>query len=374
MDINRNNYEEFFLLYADNELSNSEKEVVEAFVRENIDLKDEFLITQLTIISPDQNIKINDKSFLLKKETGFITENNREEIFILYHDDELSDQQKTETEHYAHQTIKFKKEFEWIGKSKLIPDRSVIYPLKNQLYKKERRAKIITLNWIKGIAAAVLIGFGIWLSSSYFNQGNTNLRSLGLSKNIIEESVKGKSIEKKNSNIKLQDKKTDSVSDLAQIRNSKNNEKDFNNQEIKLDLIAIKKPKTKNQKSKTQLVKISTIKTQTDINLQLGTSNDTIEELPTAMFKLENEPQNVTRAKQQDEINSEAHNNPLIQDRSYNNTNNNSQDYVFYDISAEEFRRSKVGGFLKKIKRIVERNNPINRLFAPSEEQFASKN
>lgn len=84
MDINKNNYEEFFLLYADNELSNSEKEVVEAFVRENIDLKDEFLITQLTIISPDQDIKINDKSFLLKKETGFITENNCEEIFILY--------------------------------------------------------------------------------------------------------------------------------------------------------------------------------------------------------------------------------------------------------------------------------------------------
>ncbi|MGN6540453.1 MAG: hypothetical protein ACTHKY_06545, partial [Ginsengibacter sp.] len=49
-----------------------------------------------------------------------------------------------------------------------------------------------------------------------------------------------------------------------------------------------------------------------------------------------------------------------------------NQNYVFYDVSAEEFRKSKVGGFIKKVKRIVERNNPITRLFG-EEEQMAAK-
>ncbi|MEO9004044.1 MAG: hypothetical protein ABI288_04875, partial [Ginsengibacter sp.] len=360
MDINRNNYEEFFLLYADNELLNSEKEIVEAFVRENIDLKNEFLITQLTIVSPDKAIKLSDKSFLLKKETGFITENNYEEIFMLYHDDELSEQQKKETEKFAEQSLKFKKAFEWIGKSKLIPDMSVVHPIKNQLYKKERRAKIITLNWMKGIVAAVLIGFGIWLSFSYLKQSNINLRSGGLSKSIIKESVKEKSIEKKNSLLTLQDKKIDSVSDLNQIANSKNHENDFNKAEPKQELISIRKLKIKNQKSGNQIVKITPIKIQPDNNLQLVNSNETIEELPTNLTKMVKKLQNATVTKQQNEINSEAYNNSTVP-TVYDNTINDGQNYVFYNISAEEFRKSKVGGFIKKIKRVVERNNPINR-------------
>ena len=373
MDINRNNYEEYFLLYADNELSGSEKEVVEAFVMMNIDLKNEFLITQLTVISPDQNIQLDDKSFLLKKNTDFITENNYEEIFMLYHDNELSDQQKEETELFAAQNLQFKKVFEWIGKSKLIPDGSVIYPFKNKLYKKEVRGKILTLNWGKGVAAAIFIGFGIWLFSSYFNQSSTDSRSVSLSKNIIEDAVKEKPVENKIADIHLQTKKTDSTTALAQIENSKNNEKRFKHQEMKPDLIAMKQSKIKNQKNENQIVKTSAIKTRTDIHLQFATSDKLIEELPPAITKMKNNLQNVTVVNQTHEMDTETRDNPATQ-TVYNNTNNEGQDYVFYDISAEEFRRSKVGGFLKKLKRMVERNNPITRLFALSEEQLFSKN
>ena len=42
MDINRDNYEEYFLLYADDELSKAERRMVEIFVKENPDLKEEF--------------------------------------------------------------------------------------------------------------------------------------------------------------------------------------------------------------------------------------------------------------------------------------------------------------------------------------------
>jgi len=45
---------------------------------------------------------------------------------------------------------------------------------------------------------------------------------------------------------------------------------------------------------------------------------------------------------------------------------------VFYDITTEEFKKSKVGGFLKKVKRLIERNNPISRLISGEERQVAS--
>ena len=67
MEINRNNYETFFLLYLDRELNPSEMSEVERFVNENADLENEFSLLRKTILVPAQTV-FDQKELLFRKE------------------------------------------------------------------------------------------------------------------------------------------------------------------------------------------------------------------------------------------------------------------------------------------------------------------
>lgn len=68
MQINRQTYEEFFLLYADGELSERERKEVESFIEQNPDLKGEFNLISETIMVPDESIVFNNKEILFRNE------------------------------------------------------------------------------------------------------------------------------------------------------------------------------------------------------------------------------------------------------------------------------------------------------------------
>ena len=68
MQINRQSYEEFFLLYADGELNESEKKAVEEFINVNPDLAGEFSLIQETVMQPDASIIFENKELLFKDE------------------------------------------------------------------------------------------------------------------------------------------------------------------------------------------------------------------------------------------------------------------------------------------------------------------
>ncbi len=61
MNINRNNYEEYFLLYADKELSPEQKNMVERFIQQNSDLEEEFIMLQQSVLKPDETIEYMSK-------------------------------------------------------------------------------------------------------------------------------------------------------------------------------------------------------------------------------------------------------------------------------------------------------------------------
>jgi hypothetical protein len=84
MNINRHNYEAFFLLYVDNELSTADKKAVELFVQQNADLKEE-LQQLLQTVTPVPTVVFEHKEILLKHEIAPL-----EEQLLLFLDNELS--------------------------------------------------------------------------------------------------------------------------------------------------------------------------------------------------------------------------------------------------------------------------------------------
>lgn len=68
MTLTRHNYEEFFLLYVDNELEPEDRVLVESFARVNPDLGAELQQLQRAVLRPDEEILAFDKNLLYRSE------------------------------------------------------------------------------------------------------------------------------------------------------------------------------------------------------------------------------------------------------------------------------------------------------------------
>lgn len=165
MTINRNNYEEFFLLYVDNELSAREKNAVDVFLTENPDLQEEMLMLQQSILIPDDAV-FTDKESLLKPET---IDSKMQEQLILMLDNELDKKAKANLLKSIETDAAAKQEWEILQQTKLSAEDSIIFKDKAILYKEEG-GRVISIKWWRIAAAALLIGFGVWGVLNYSNK------------------------------------------------------------------------------------------------------------------------------------------------------------------------------------------------------------
>jgi hypothetical protein len=165
MNINRHNYEEFFLMYVDHELTASERRLVEAFVRENQDLGEELHLLQQTKLVADPAIRFENKDFLMKETPDHpgINFTNYEEYFLLYADNELNSEDRRAVEAFVAQSERLSKEFSWILQCRLEPDYSISYENKEDLYRNSQDRKPLFITWYRMVAAAVLLLLGGWL-------------------------------------------------------------------------------------------------------------------------------------------------------------------------------------------------------------------
>ena len=91
MMITENNCEEYFLLYADNELNSAECNAVAAFIEQHPKYAAALEALLQTKLSDDENFAFNNKKILYKNADAEIGINNYEDYFLLYTDNELSE-------------------------------------------------------------------------------------------------------------------------------------------------------------------------------------------------------------------------------------------------------------------------------------------
>jgi len=172
--INRYNYEEFFLLYADNELDANARTAVETFVSQNADLAKELEMLQQATLA-DDTIQFTGKELLYKEEKS-ISLSNYEEYFLLFADDELNEQQTAEVESFILMHPKLQNEFTLLKHVRLQPE-AIAFAGKEVLYRKERKVRrIVPLALARVGAAAAVAGIAyISFIFIYNNSHNKNI-------------------------------------------------------------------------------------------------------------------------------------------------------------------------------------------------------
>jgi hypothetical protein len=164
MDINRNNYENYFLLYIDNELCQADKKAVEAFVQEHVDLKQELFMLQQTVLE-HETLPFEQKNSLLKPEPVLL------EKLLLHLDGELGVAETAELQNELRADGKLRAEWELLKQTKLQPQYEVIFEHKEMLLRREP-ARVITTKWWRA-AAAVFIGLSLVGTVLVFNNKNS---------------------------------------------------------------------------------------------------------------------------------------------------------------------------------------------------------
>ena len=348
MNINRNNYEEYFLLYADKELSAEEKSTVEMFVKQNADLEEEFVMLQQSVVKPDTTIRLTDKNSLYKSE-GFIDETNYEEKFLLYNDNELNFSEIEETEKFVLSNPLLQKEFSLLQQVKYEVDTSIVYPDKRSLYKKVDDTRVIPFRW-KALAAAVLLGIGLWTGINYL-QGNKADKVVATKQTKLPtEKIPVKPVEQKDNSAPLVTTDKNTTSPKAPHNTFDTHEKE---QTQPQQIIAVKNIQPLN-KPEVNIVEKKPEQKKEDVAIEDKPSVKKNNELPQPI-NTTSEPNDKTVTKA-----------PVLQTNNYAqpasyiaNAEVKSENYVFYNITTEEFKKSKVGNFLKKVKRVIERKIPF---------------
>jgi hypothetical protein len=158
MKLNRHNYEEYFILYLDNELDSEDRREVELFASEHPDLKAELDILLQSKLSPDTDITFGNKESLLARDSSSISMNNYEQWLFSYIDNELTTEEVKDIERFIAEHPEVKTELGLLQKTKLQPE-AIVFPDKESLYRKEEKAKVVAIHWRRwAVAAALLIG------------------------------------------------------------------------------------------------------------------------------------------------------------------------------------------------------------------------
>ncbi len=352
MNINRHNYEEFFLLYVDNELTAGQREIVEAFVAGNPDLQEEFdLINQSTFTT---DAKLDDafmQSLLKPVEESSVNE----EQLLLYVDEELPAAEKANVEKELLTNTSLQKELLWLRRSQVKPDTSIVFPDKQLLYKQAEPARVFSLSasarrWSAAAAIVVLLGSAMWL---LMDKENTN----DPAKFAVTESKEGKQTE-------AQSPKT-----VIEILEEEKKKQDAENGSV-----AVNETNNVQNNTQTNTVTVSTTVVKNNTGNTTTTNQPDVELTPVTTTQ-----NDVT--KNNSEVPGNISTTPTVQPIETSTATNAAYTLYNNDVAAvdneednellteERQRRTGIAGLIKKAKRTFERKTGIQS--GSSEVRFA---
>ncbi len=348
MNINRHNYESFFLLYIDNELSVQERNALELFVEENADLQEELDMLKQSIVKADDTV-FKGKNKLFKPE--IILPETAEQL-LLYIDGELTIDAAEQFELVLSNNESLITQLQLFQQTKLSPTDKIIFVNKELLYRQEKN-KVIPFGWWKLAVAAGFIGIGIWSTSIYLTRKSSIAINETAHNNPVSPIKKIKNVSVNISPVEIAITTTPPTS--------------------KAEKSSIKKVVTLLPKLKNNLVLLHENKS---LAIEQKIQNQPDNHLPKPYFENinntgsnKNELANVTSQTLQNTID----NNNIsakVNKVKPAETNNNVYTAVFtnksdenkedrFTFSDDEPKKSKLSGFLRKAKRVLERNTKM---------------
>jgi hypothetical protein len=188
--IHLGNYEEFFILYMDNELSEEQVKMVDEFLIAHPDLQAELEILLSTKL-PVEDFSFNKEDLLAEN----MKISSVDEELLLYIDNELTKEQKKaiELELTANKDYYFQHEL--LLKTKLNASEHIAYPNKEELYHRTERRIVAFRPWMRVAAAVVVMTTAGIL---YFNNGHKDGSAVDHPQTIANKTSADPATEKKN--------------------------------------------------------------------------------------------------------------------------------------------------------------------------------
>lgn len=367
MNINRHNYEAFFLLYVDKELSAADRKAVAVFVKENTDLQIELALLQDTVVKPD-DIVLDKKDWLYREENITALQEN----LLLYADEELSATDKKTIEYLLLIDKIAQREWKILQQTKLQPDTAVVFADKQSLYRKEG-SKVVGFTWWRVAAAAVLLGFGLWMGVEVYKN------NFAVKPNSAEL-VKGENTKKKQTDLVVPtnvttvfEEKTPTDNVVITISNNKTSltEKIINTvekiknentlaakQNVTVHSSNNKKPDNNLLKSSLQNINRSTSNETIVANVPALNNNNRVSVNNDAVVKT-NPKENTNNMVIASLNTNKAQANTTAVQVANNTTADEENNDRYLNVDDDKEKRTALGGFLRKAKRVIERTTNL---------------
>ncbi len=366
MNINLHNYETFFLLYIDNELSVAEKNDVEEFVRQYPRLQQELNDLKESVLPLDEIIFAHKPSL---HKTESINEPMQEKL-LLHLDNELAGQEKEQLEILLQTNTALQAEWSLLQKTTLDAAEIISFPGKAILYRHEK-ARLITGSFMRWAVAAALLAAGFFVGISLLKNQRSSLPVIANNNDkkpgIIQPDNKNRGLVKENPGKQENDKKEIATQHQASkdfiVQDKTITGKRPINKEVKNNHPG-KQPLDFANNNPTSLHNKETVSTNENVvaktTTQLPANNMNIIEKPVIKEAGNLTAINIPKQKPAVELtdkdilplqNSYAKNASL----GFKEENDN---HIFM-MDEQNISRSKAAGFFKKLKRTVERTTKI---------------